>query len=727
MSTYSLTLRQTLGRRLSIQEMDGNFLYLSTNGGGDLYDQIISATTVDIQTLNGGEYFPVTKDGEVQALSLSGFVDLLVNVLPGGDTSTNHLEFTTSNFGWDETILLKSKNYNESKIGIKFGAYYDWSNSGTFSIGDEYMIENYQSGDDFSNVASNIHGSPMNSSGCVFTATGEVPTNWSNGSGVRHRTSSYFVTPIVEYLPNDTLDNQDSVLTIDSNGYINKLDIENVILHKEVTKSELDYLINNSLLVPNTLYKITGTSKYNGFTNYPALYDDGTDSGTTIYLKAISTNQLEKQGTGEFYNPKYTDYNIWSPYMYGGFSNIVGYFTINEVVTADNGATGILIADGIIRYLTGNWNLALSIIGNLSSATANISSFGNPTYSIGTKVIWGGYVWVNVNGNLGEELNPTTDIRGQISLNSEWIKQTYGDTDYNKVFNLIEYDYENDLITRRYSDEDNIDVICTKNQLDFFSNIFSIYVLPISYQQWGRGYNAFTYTGVSNIKVIDSFFECINFTGKRLSEISLQNSSFITLNYYATDSKIYNLEVSNFSSILSNNIGENCSFSQISLKNNSSIQLNSFGYTSILGNIIADGTNAGLNTNFMENNCTLSGLNFIGEQSSILYSYVKRTGGIVHCSFDVNCSIYQLSVGSGLFFEKCKIKQGNLQFQTYPLVGNVKYTTFNCIGNTNIPDLSLASEIYGDYPKEVYVRPDSAIKIKYINNSDNLTVVNIDA
>jgi hypothetical protein len=69
MSTYSLTLRQTLGRRLSIQEMDGNFLYLSTNGGGDLYDQIISATTVDIQTLNGGEYFPVTKDGEVQASS----------------------------------------------------------------------------------------------------------------------------------------------------------------------------------------------------------------------------------------------------------------------------------------------------------------------------------------------------------------------------------------------------------------------------------------------------------------------------------------------------------------------------------------------------------------------------------------------------------------------------------------------------------------------------------
>lgn len=44
-----------------------------------------------------------------------------------------------------------------------------------------------------------------------------------------------------------------------------------------------------------------------------------------------------------------------------------------------------------------------------------------------------------------------------------------------------------------------------------------------------------------------------------------------------------------------------------------------------------------------------------------------------------------------------------------------------------MPDLSLAGEIYGDYPKEVYVRPDGAIKIKYINNSDTLTVLNIDA
>lgn len=81
MSTYSLRLRGDLGRRLSITEMDENLLYLSESGGGNLYDEITSAPVVDIQTLDGGEYFPVTKDGEVQALSLTGFVDLLTQVV----------------------------------------------------------------------------------------------------------------------------------------------------------------------------------------------------------------------------------------------------------------------------------------------------------------------------------------------------------------------------------------------------------------------------------------------------------------------------------------------------------------------------------------------------------------------------------------------------------------------------------------------------------------------
>ena len=63
------------------------------------------------------------------------------------------------------------------------------------------------------------------------------------------------------------------------------------------TKAEIDTLIAGDDLVAGALYEITGV--------HPTLYDDGTTSGTTVYLRAISGSELEVQGMGKFYNPKY--------------------------------------------------------------------------------------------------------------------------------------------------------------------------------------------------------------------------------------------------------------------------------------------------------------------------------------------------------------------------------------------------------------------------------------
>jgi hypothetical protein len=51
-------------------------------------------------------------------------------------------------------------------------------------------------------------------------------------------------------------------------------------------------LISSNGLEAGTLYKISGV--------HPTLYDDGTTSGTTIYLNALTTNKLSKEGHGEF-------------------------------------------------------------------------------------------------------------------------------------------------------------------------------------------------------------------------------------------------------------------------------------------------------------------------------------------------------------------------------------------------------------------------------------------
>ena len=73
------------------------------------------------------------------------------------------------------------------------------------------------------------------------------------------------------------------------------------------TKAEMDALIASNDLVAGALYEITGV--------HPTLYDDGTTSGTTVYLRAISDSKLEVQGIGKFYNPKYNQsidgFGIW--------------------------------------------------------------------------------------------------------------------------------------------------------------------------------------------------------------------------------------------------------------------------------------------------------------------------------------------------------------------------------------------------------------------------------
>ena len=79
--------------------------------------------------------------------------------------------------------------------------------------------------------------------------------------------------------------------------------------------------------------------------------------------------------------------------MYGTFSGIVGTFDYQgkEAVTANNGATGIILADGMIQFVSGDWRTATSITGAVSGATENIAGFVSPSYGVGDKVIWGGY------------------------------------------------------------------------------------------------------------------------------------------------------------------------------------------------------------------------------------------------------------------------------------------------------------------------------------------------
>ena len=124
---------------------------------------------------------------------------------------------------------------------------------------------------------------------------------------------------------------------------------------------------------------------------------------------------------------------------------------------------------------------------DLSGATANIAGFVSPSYGVGDKVIWGGYSWTNVNGNIGASV-------GVLNLNAEWTKNVYDTTNYNIAYDLIEYDYANDMIIRRFEKKSNVDVKCSKAQKDFFVG-YGLTYHSISVQQFGNVFNTSSLKG----------------------------------------------------------------------------------------------------------------------------------------------------------------------------------------------------------------------------------------
>jgi hypothetical protein len=252
-----------------------------------------------------------------------------------------------------------------------------------------------------------------------------------------------------------------------------------------VTKAELDTLIANNGLETGFPYKITGV--------HPSLY-----GGTTIYSKAIDRNKIEINAIGMFYTPKYdtgAGSGIWTGYVECGVTNIVGLFDLNELVTANNGATGQLFGNvngGFITPISGTWASATSITGNASGATATISEVNVPlTYAIGDTTIWGGYHWTNLTGNLGSKVD-------DLNLDAtNWSKIAFNTTDYNISYDEITYDYENDFISGRK------DIL--GNNVSFTFEDFSSYEKhAINYFMWGnsrvQGNTSFGFENILNFR-----------------------------------------------------------------------------------------------------------------------------------------------------------------------------------------------------------------------------------
>jgi hypothetical protein len=310
------------------------------------------------------------------------------------------------------------------------------------------------------------------------------------------------------------------------------------------TKTEIDAIISaGSLnpangLIPGAMYKITGV--------HPTLYDDGT-IGTVGVVISISTFAGSGYVEGTYFNV---------PILGGSGTGLtatievlphtgIGGININpgskNYVSGDNftidnihlggvgsGWTGS-IADRDLTTLAKGTTIYLQALTPTTLAKEGHGEFWNPKYdqnvdgfgiwdanmslpTIGYKVIWGGYSWTSVDGTIGTQV----DI---LTLNASWTKDIYNIADYNKVLDIIEYDYTNDFISKRYNIESNNRVRNPyRNHFNWNEGIGVFN--SISAFQFGN-FEINSNSGVYCCKVDEGYFENINFNGTKLININV--------------------------------------------------------------------------------------------------------------------------------------------------------------------------------------------------------------
>jgi hypothetical protein len=456
------------------------------------------------------------------------------------------------------------------------------------------------------------------------------------------------------------------------------------------TKTELDALILANGLIPGTTYQISGV--------HPTLYDDGTTSGTTIFLTALTINELSKEGYGEFWNPKYDTNFIWNnrgtwvATLIGGIKP-----DRDEPITGDNGATGDLFGNFYSNKFvptSGTWSTVTIITGNYSGFSASVSSITLPAYSIGNKVIWGGYTWTNLTGNIG------TYTDGFLLDNVNWLKDTYDTINYNRVIDTIEYDHITDRIKRRR------DVY--KNDVSDDDGVIS----PIKAFMFGNSLVS------KNIVTGDSFVDNINFDGSYFTD------NIFTVSYFESNMIVGGL------ARVQNNIVTNSSINTNILTDNSRISDNTISsYSNISDCLLSNTTiiefNMVLDRSYIQYN-TLSGNSSIKDNflqgNSGIDSDILRNANIVSNKFYNSYFFYHDFTSCNIY--ECYFYSSEIDSQIWTSK-TMGYLTMEIGGGSFSTNLSAATIIFGSYPKTIYKRPDGSFRLRYYDNSDTLTITTI--
>ena len=470
----------------------------------------------------------------------------------------------------------------------------------------------------------------------------------------------------------DTADN--TIKAKDNNG-----NLTGVNQLQEVTKAQLDAHIISCSLTPGTFYKITGV----GSGSYQTEIQEG---GTTIILQAASTSSLNPKGVGLFWNPKYSEYNVWNQtfefvldrYIYDVNFDMEEYIVLdapsNMVLKPnilDNTAIANLTNTAQSSFFTDNANYPILFYGDNTGITGSLTGFNfAPSFSVGNKVIWGNRVWSNLNGNIGYE-------DGEFNLGTEdWQVVPYNPIDYNLAADIIEYDYANNNISYRKDVNHNIEVSSNYWEMDGYTNY--IRQFPFGHPNIHNVSLENTYT--DNLVNIDNT--------NQIDGLYLKSNTRFGANYWGKYNRFYDIVGETQARISNLSIGKWTTFKRLKLGINS----NFGGYDPIYvvgndGNTITDIT--------LGSNCNIYGLNMLqysyldniimGDDSEIYNMIMHYDTRIQNIDMGLNTSLNSISFGNGSY-----LNNTNLDASSY-------ISSLNLDVNAEMYNISLGRNSYIEY------------------------------
>jgi hypothetical protein len=351
----------------------------------------------------------------------------------------------------------------------------------------------------------------------------------------------------------------------------------------EISREAIGELVNDSGLTPGAFYKITGAASRSFYDNnewsYSGMANEIQDGGSTIILQATTTKTLSTKGIGLFYVPNYEDpdnptappdynYLVWDSTSRLYFTSSFGKFDHDEQVHLyANGSSSLsnvraniggncitLESPDDADFFTNQANYPMSIVGYDSNAWVGVDDYQvTASYVAGDKVIWGGRVWTNRSGSVGNSTGGWP--MGQLQLNeADWTKVAFNETDYTLVADLIEYEFEWDNISYRKS-KNNVEVTCT-------------------HKAWGDywGYNTMKYFPwghyqTQNISISNSYLDAfVNYPHDAwASEISFKDYGGFNAHYWGRSTEIYGISSDFGGHMVSLNLGYNTEINTITL------------------------------------------------------------------------------------------------------------------------------------------------------------------